>query len=425
MQAARGISRALQRGELREAHEGAKREPVAGGLVFGGGVGGGLFVGVLLRREDGADMQGAEGAGAEGAKRIKRRDDGVGVLKDEAAGGRESEDRAKSAVEGLDLDAAGAREGLRGLEREGQRGGEREVVGAGEGDGGRAGGLGALAEERHGRTRRGDDNRDGEGAAVVESDLCGEVVADLGGRYGCVGGQREAEGVGGLGGLGGVAGSGWQRTEVEVAEGEAFDLVEAEAGEEDGAVGGMELHRVDVRGLGEGAGGELVGLGLTVLLDGEVEVAGGDVLLERKGEREQVGLLGGGRGLEADVLGGVGAARLRGDGVDAGRTCGGDEELRGLAGDEWAVGAGVAVGNLPIAAGKLLQRNGGAGEGVEAPLALDGAGQADGLGLRFGGLRSSWPSEGLPSFPSAGRSWRTSWMGTWCSGLRWSTRPPW
>ena len=137
----RGIRRALQRGELREAHEGAKRKPIAGGIVFSSGVRGRLFVAVLPRREDGADVEGAEGARAEGAKRIKGGDDGVGILKDEATRGREREDGAKSAVEGLDLDAAGARKRLRGFEREGQRCGEWKVVGAGERDGGRAGGC--------------------------------------------------------------------------------------------------------------------------------------------------------------------------------------------------------------------------------------------------------------------------------------------
>src|SRR5580658_3504015 len=193
----------------------------------------------------------------------------------------------------------------------------------------------------------------------MESNPGCQVVSDPGGWCGRVRRQREAKRVGWLGGLCSVSSGGWKRTEVEVAEGEAFDLVEAQAGEEDGAVGGVKLHRVDVRGFGEGASRELVGLGLTVLLDGEVEVPGGDVLLERKGEREEVGLLGRRRGLEGNVLGAAGAAWLRGDGVDAGGAGGNDEKLRGSAGDEWAFGTGVAGGDLPVAAGQLLQRNGG------------------------------------------------------------------
>src|SRR6202042_3494729 len=83
-----------------------------------------------------------------------------------------------------------------------------------------------------------------------------------------------------------------------------------------------------------------------------------------------------------------GAARLRRDGVDAGRARGDDQELRGFAGDERSVSAGVTVGDLPVAASQLLQGNGWAGERVEAPLALDRAGQPDGCRLRFDGFGS-------------------------------------
>jgi len=80
---------------------------------------------MLLGREDGADVERTEGARAKGAKRIKSRNDCVRVLKDEAAGGRESEHGAERTVEGFDLDPAGAWEGLRGFECESQWSGER------------------------------------------------------------------------------------------------------------------------------------------------------------------------------------------------------------------------------------------------------------------------------------------------------------
>src|SRR6185437_16690222 len=117
-------------------------------------------------------------------------------LKDQAAGGRQRENGAKCAVEGLDFNAAVAREVLRGLEGEGERGRERKVVRAGERDNGGADGLGALAQQRDGRTGRRDNNGEGKGAAVVESDIRGEVVADLCGWHGGVGWQREANGIG-------------------------------------------------------------------------------------------------------------------------------------------------------------------------------------------------------------------------------------
>ncbi len=82
--------------------------------------------------------------------------------------------------------------------------------------------------------------------------------------------------------------------EDEVAEGELLYLCEAGAGDEQGAVAGVEFDAGDVRGLGEGAGGEIVGFGLAVLLDGEVKVAGSGGVLQREGEFEEVGVVGGG-----------------------------------------------------------------------------------------------------------------------------------
>jgi hypothetical protein len=74
------VSGALQGGEQWEAHECAERKPVAGGIVIGGRVGGGLLVGVLFGREDRPEVQGAKGAGTKGPERVKRGDHRVGVL---------------------------------------------------------------------------------------------------------------------------------------------------------------------------------------------------------------------------------------------------------------------------------------------------------------------------------------------------------
>ena len=44
------------------------------------------------------------------------------------------------------------------------------------------------------------------------------------------------------------------------------------------------------------------------------------------------------------------------------------------------------VDDVPVTAGELLERKGGAGEGIEAPLALDGSGEEDGFGSWCRGL---------------------------------------
>ena len=62
----------------------------------------------------------------------------------------------------------------------------------------------------------------------------------------------------------------------------------------------MEFGVGDVGGLGKGAGGYFVGLGLVILLDGEVDVAGGELVLEREGKLDAVGLVRFGIGLERD-----------------------------------------------------------------------------------------------------------------------------
>jgi len=133
----------LQEGEVGEADEGREGQPVAAGrlLIGGRGCGGrcgfGLWlvgvvvVGVWLDGVDGTEMEWTEGAGAEGAQWVECGDDGVGVLKQQAAGGGERENGAKGAVEGFDLYLAVAGEGRSALEGEGEALGERKVVGVG------------------------------------------------------------------------------------------------------------------------------------------------------------------------------------------------------------------------------------------------------------------------------------------------------
>jgi hypothetical protein len=245
---------------------------------------------------DRAEVQRSEGAGAEGAQRVERRDEGVGVLQEQAAGGGEREDGAQSAVEGFDLYLTVAREDGGALEREGEARGERQVVGVGEGDVVARRGVLRLAEQRDDGPRRGDGDGQREHAAIVQSDLRGEAVVDVDGGCGGGGGEREAQ----RGGVRFAVARGLGR-EDEVAEGELVDLVEARSGEEQGAVAGVEFDGGDVGGLGEGARGELVGAGLVVLLDGEMEVAGGEVVLLRQGEREPIRVVVIGVGLKGDV----------------------------------------------------------------------------------------------------------------------------
>ena len=209
------------------------------------------------RRVDGAEAEGAEGAGAEGPQGIEGGDDGVGVLEDEAAGGREGEHGAEGPVEGLDLDLAVAREGIGALEGEGEQRREGKVIGVGEVDVGVGVGECRLAQQGDDRARR-RATSGGEDAAVAQSDVGGEVFADVGGRI------RKRWPGGRSAGFRGGGVAGWVSSEAsrgrgedEVAEGELFDLAELGAGEEEGFVAGVELDGGDGGGLGEGAGGEL------------------------------------------------------------------------------------------------------------------------------------------------------------------------
>jgi len=117
------------------------------GCGFGLRLVGVAVVGVWLDGVDSAEMEWAEGAGAEGTEGVERGDDGVGILEQQAAGGGEREDGAEGAVEGFDLYLAIAGEGCGALEGEGEALREREVVGVGQRDGLAGSGLNAFAQD--------------------------------------------------------------------------------------------------------------------------------------------------------------------------------------------------------------------------------------------------------------------------------------
>ncbi len=241
----------------------------------------------------------------------------------------------------------------------------------------------ALAEEGDGGARGSDGDGEEEGAAVFEGEAGGEGVAYA--ELGCLTVGREGEAEVGVwvewrgGGGGGVlvgGRAGWCGGEGEVVDGELLDLVEAVAGEVDGGVAGVELEGDEAGGFGVGLGGDGVGLGGAVLVDGEVEGAGVEGF-EGDGDGDDVGFADGGLPLGVDVfIGGV----VEGDLFDAGGAVGGEGEVVFASGDH-----GVVVGELPVFAWGVLEDEGGAFEGIEAPVAEDGSG--DGAAVRGGGRR--------------------------------------
>ena len=169
-----GVGGAVQVFERGQADEGGEREPVAGGAVG----------------HDGAQAKRTEGGGAEGFEGIEGGEKSVVVLQDEAAGG-DAERGVKALVGVGDFNGAGAREGLAGFEREGELLIDGEVILIGEVDGIWFGLVDALAEQSDGGARRGDGDGQGEGAAVFERDLRGEVFAGV--ELGRVEVRREGE----------------------------------------------------------------------------------------------------------------------------------------------------------------------------------------------------------------------------------------
>ncbi len=91
----------------------------------------------------------------------------MGVLEEQAAGGSEGEDGAEGSIDSFDLDLAVAGEGGWGFEREGEGLGERKVVGVWKGDVAAGSGLDVFAEQRDDGARGGDDDGNGEAAAVA------------------------------------------------------------------------------------------------------------------------------------------------------------------------------------------------------------------------------------------------------------------
>ncbi len=108
----------------------------------------------------------------------------------------------------------------------------------------------------------------------------------------------------------------------------------------------MKFDVRDLSGFGEGAGGELVGFGLVVLLDGQVKIAGAEVGLLGKRDGEQVRLIRFGvRGEAEREIGGL-AGGACGDGVDASGTSGGEQQLGCMSGDE--IGSGSRAGGVRL-----------------------------------------------------------------------------
>ena len=217
---------------------------------------------------------------------------------------------------------------------------------------------------------------------VAEGDGGGEVFADLGRGDRRVGRKREVQGSGrgGVGCLCVVGGVGCG-CEDQVAKVDLFDFAEPRAGDDECFIAGVKFNSGDGRGLREGARRELVGLRLIVLLDGEVKVAGREVMLERESECEDVRCVGFWLRLEGNEQW-AGVLRVSSDGVDAGGTGGIEQQRGGVAGNEvegrFLAGAG-GRNDGPVGAGKLLETDRGAGKAVEAPAAGDHAGEEGGL----------------------------------------------
>ena len=180
------------------------------------------------------------------------------------------------------------------------------------------------------------------------------------------------------------------------------------------------MNRLDLGGFSEGFGAELVRGFRPELLDGELDGAGGGGVLEVEGEIDRVdgggfwfvfwlrfpfGLRFGHRfwqgfdfdfGLFIELPVDLLAPGLQADVVDAAGAGGGDFEVVGLAGDE-VFRRGGRLDDVPFAARRSLDGEGGSGEGIEAPAALYGAcdggrgfWQGLGCGGFFCGLEDLW-----------------------------------
>ena len=311
-----GVGRGGGAGELGEggkAHDGGEGLPLAFSAIRG----------------DGAEAEGAEGAGAEELKWIEGGEDGVAVLHDEAAV-FEIEVGGEGAVRVGDLDFFRAREAGLGFEEEEELRAKGDFRRGGELDGRGGSGGDAAGEDGDGGAGLEGNDRGVEEAAVVELDAGSEFVVRLDRRRGGAEDEREGE-RGGFGGFG-VRGDG-RRLEGGVLEGDELDFVKAGAGEGDGGVAGVVLDGLDLGGLGEGFGAELIRESLAELLDGELDGAGGGCVLEVEGEVNRVdglgvrfgflfGYLGGGVSVDVgffiELPGDLLAAGFESNGLDAG-----------------------------------------------------------------------------------------------------------
>ena len=160
----------------------------------------------------------------------------------------------------------------------------------------------------------------------------------------------------------------------------AFDLRQVCAGQPQHAVACMHFHCAHMRRLHEGAGGELIRLGLAVLLNFQMQIAGLRGMLERHGERKVCRSGAGAFSLEVHRQWRGRAVWLHGNGVHAGRARRCQQQLGRTPSDQVPQLRSRCLrlaDDVPTQPGKLLEWDIWPSERVEAPLSTDAPGQHD------------------------------------------------
>ena len=98
-----------------------------------------------------------------------------------------------------------------------------------------------------------------------------------------------------------------------------------------------------------------------------MQIARREIVLHGQCHCQQVGPIGLRFGFERERQVRIAARGPRRDGVHAGRSSGGQQQLRGVAGDEARAQAGIVGRNLPTRSRKLLQRHRRPRKRVEPP----------------------------------------------------------
>jgi hypothetical protein len=264
------------------------------------------------------------------------------------------------------------------VQREGKFLGDGKVLGVREVNGRGLGLRDAAIEESYRGSGGLYGDGEAEGTAIPQGDVSGEMVAGMNVRS--LGGPGKGEGET----LVVLAGPGlsWNGSRIsygsklQVVQGELANLIEVGPGERGGGIAGVEGKGVEPGGLGEGLCSDGRGLGASILVDVEVDVAGVDGF-QREGDVDDVRLIG---VLPLGVCLTAGSS-LEGDGVDAGGAGGAEGEVVIATGDQNRIG-----GELPVGSGYVLEGKCGTGERVESPEAGDGAGDGGFGGSGIGGL---------------------------------------